>query len=118
MHLTYLVVTAFAALMNAYAAALNFARAESVQAVANRLGIAHRWMLPFGVLLAAGAVGLLVGTAAREIGMAAAIGLIMYFMCAVTAHMRAHDTQVGGALFFLLVAIAALVTNVADRRPW
>lgn len=118
MHITYLVVTAFAALMNGYAATLNFVRAESVIAVADRLQIAHRWMLPFGILLAFGAVGLLVGTAVPAVGMAAAIGLVLYFICAVAAHLRAHDTQVGGALFFLLIATAALVANVAYHDPW
>lgn len=118
MHITYLVVTALAALMNGYAATLNFAHAESVEAVADRLQIARRWMLPFGILLASGAVGLLVGLAVPAVGMAAAGGLIGYFICAVAAHLRAHDRQVGGALFFLLLAAAALVTNIAYRNPW
>lgn len=115
---TYLVVTAFAALMNGVAATLNFARAESVVAVADRLRIARRWMLPFGILLISGAVGLLVGTVVPAVGRAAAIGLVLYFVCAVTAHLRAHDRQVGGALLFLLVAAAALVTDIACRNPW
>lgn len=118
MRITYLVVTAFVALMNGYAATLNFVRAESVEAVADRLQIAHRWMLPFGILLASGAVGLLIGTVVPAVGVAAAIGLVLYFICAVAAHLRAHDNQVGGALFFLLMATAALVTNVAYRKPW
>lgn len=118
MHITYLVVTAFAALMNGYAATLNLVRAESVIAVADRLQIAHRWMLPFGILLAFGAVGLFVGTAVPAVGMSAAIGLVLYFICAVAAHLRAHDNQVGGALFFLLIATAALGTNIAYRKPW
>lgn len=117
MRITYLVVTCFAALMNGYAAMLSFARAESVEAVADRLQIAHRWMLPFGILLAAGAVGLLVGTAVPAVGMSAAIGLCLYFSCAVAAHLRAHDTQVGGALFFLLMAAAALVANLGYDQP-
>lgn len=118
MHITYLVVTAFVALMNGCAATLNLVHAESVEAVADRLQIAHRWMVPFGFLLAAGAVGLLVGTAVPAVGIAAAIGLVLYFICAVATHVRAHDNQIGGALFFLLMATSALVTNVADHGSW
>jgi uncharacterized membrane protein YjjP (DUF1212 family) len=115
MHITYLVVTTLAAFMNGYAATLSLIGAESVKAVSDRLQSSRRWMLPFGVLLASGAVGLLVGLAVPVLGAAAAVGLTVYFICAVTAHLRAHDAQVGGALFFLLVAMAALVIDVAYR---
>lgn len=118
MRITYLVVTTLAALMTGYAAALSLIGAESVKAVADRLQISQRWMLLFGVLLASGAVGLLVGIAVPVLGAAAALGLICYFICAVTAHLRAHDSKIGGALFFLLLAVSALVTNVAYRNPW
>lgn len=118
MYITYVVVTTLAALMNGYAATLNFVGAESVKAVADRVQVSQRWMVPFGILLASGAVGLLLGMAVPVLGSAAAIGLILYFICAVSAHLRAHDTQIGGAMFFLLLAVAALVTNVAYRDPW
>jgi hypothetical protein len=34
-------------------------------------------------------------------------------MCAVAAHLRVGDRQIGGAVFFLLLATAALTTDVA-----
>jgi hypothetical protein len=113
MHATYLVATILAALANGYAAALNFAGAESVKVVADRVRVSQVWMVPFGTLLAAGAVGLVTGLAVPALGMAAAIGLVLYFMCAVTAHLRAGDRAVGGAVFFLLLAVAALTTDLA-----
>lgn len=117
MNTTYLIATTLAALMNGYAATLNFIGASSVKAVADRLQIGQRWMLPFGVLLASGSAGLLIGIVVPVIGAAAALGLVLYFIGAVTAHLRAHDTQVGGACLFLLLAVAALVTNIAYRNP-
>ena len=118
MHVTYLVITLLAALANGYAASLNFAGAESVEVVADRVRVSRGWMVPFGALLASGAVGLLTGLAVPALGTAAAIGLVLYFVCAVSAHLRVRDRHVGGAVFFLLLAAAALITDVAYRNHW
>jgi DoxX-like family len=118
MHVTYLVTTLLAALANAYAAALDFVGAESVKVVTDRVEVSQRWMVPLGTLLASGAVGLLAGFAVPALGTAAAIGLVLYFICAVTAHLRVGDHQIGGAVFFLLLAVAALATNLAYRNRW
>jgi hypothetical protein len=118
MQVTYLVVTILVALANGYAAALNFVGAESVKVVADRVQVSRGWMVPLGTLLAAGAVGLLTGFAVPVLGTAAAIGLVVYFICAVTAHLRVRDRQIGGAVFFLLLAVAALTTDVAYHNRW
>jgi hypothetical protein len=112
MHGAYLAITIMAALANGYAAVLNFARAESVKVVADHVQVSQRWMIPFGGLLAAGAIGLLIGLAAPVLGDVAAIGLILYFICAVSAHIRARDPGFGGAVFFLALAACALVANL------
>jgi DoxX-like family len=118
MHVIYLVTTIPAALANGYAASLDFVGAESVSAVADRVHVSRGWMVPLGVLLASGAVGLLAGLAAPALGTAAAIGLVLYFICAVTTHLRVRDRQIGGAVFFLFLAAAALTTNVAYHNYW
>ena len=118
MHVTYLVTTILAALANGYAASLNFVGAESVKVVADRVQVSRQWMLPFGTLLASGAIGLLTGLAVPALGTAAAIGLVLYFICAVTAHLRVRDRQIGGAVFFLFLAVAALTTDLAYRNRW
>jgi len=118
MHLAYLVVTIAAALANGYAAALDLAGAESVKLVADRVQVSRQWMVPLGMLLASGAVGLLAGLAVPALGAAAATGLVLYFICAVSAHLRVGDRQLGGAVFFLLLAIAALSSDLAYRGRW
>jgi uncharacterized membrane protein len=118
MHVIYLITTILAALANGWAACLNFVGAESVKVVADRVQVSRRWMVPLGTLLASGAVGLLTGFAVPALGTAAAIGLAVYFICAVPAHVRVHDRQIGGAVFFLLLAAAALTTDVAYRNHW
>jgi hypothetical protein len=118
MYITYLVITGLAALANGYAASLNFVRAESVRVVADRLQMSRKWMIPLGALLATGAAGLLVGLAVPVLGKAAAIGLVVYFICALSAHIRAHDRGVGGAVAFLMLAVAALITNIGYHNHW
>jgi hypothetical protein len=113
MYIFYLVITIVAALANAYAASMNFAGAESVKVVADRVRVSQRWMIPFGILLAAGAGGLLLGLVVPVLGAAAAACLVLYFICALSAHIRAHDRGVGGAISFLVLAAAALAATLA-----
>ena len=118
MHIPYVAVTIVAALANGYAASLDFAGAESVKLVADRVQVAHRWMFPLGLCLAGGAAGLLLGLAFPVLGTAAAIGLVLYFICALCAHIRVGDCHVGGAISFLILAVAALATNLAYYNHW
>jgi hypothetical protein len=118
MHIAYLVVTGAAALMNGFAASMNFVGAKFVRAVADTVQVSQKWMVPLGTLLAAGAAGLLIGIVVPALGAAAAIGLVTYFICALQAHFRVRDYNVSGAITFLLLAIAALVTNVGYHQHW
>jgi len=118
MYALYVVETILVALANGYAASLDFVGAESVKLVADRVQVSRRWMMPLGVLLASGAAGLLAGFAVPALGTAAAIGLIAYFICAVSAHLRVGDRGIAPAVFFLLLAASALATNLADHKHW
>src|SRR5438067_13276234 len=111
----YLIITIVAALANAYAASLNFVGADSVKVVADRVRVSERWMIPFGMLLAVGAGGLLAGLAVPMLGAAAAAWLVVYFVCALGAHIRAHDRGVGGAIGFLVLAATALAATLASH---
>ena len=112
MYTAYIAVTILVAIANGYAASLNFAGAESVRVVAEKVRVSQRWMIPFGILLASGAVGLLAGLAVPPLGMAAAAGLVVYFMCALSAHVRVRDPGVAGAVSFLVMALAALAVGI------
>jgi DoxX-like protein len=116
MHIAYLAVTILAALMNGYAATMNFIGAEFVKVVADEVQVSQRWMVPFGFLLALGALGLVVGIAEPALGVGAATGLVIYFICALAAHIRVRDRNVGGAITFLFLAIAALATSVGYHQ--
>jgi hypothetical protein len=112
MRILYILITCLTALMNGYAAYLNFSGAESVKAIADRVRVPRSWMVRLGTLQVCGAVGVLAGFALPWLGAAAGVGLVVYFICAVTAHLRVGDRQIGGAVFFLAVSVAALSTNL------
>jgi hypothetical protein len=112
MRLLYILTTCLAALVNGYAAYLNFSGAESVKAIADRVRVPRSWMVRLGTLQVCGAVGLLAGFALPWLGAAAGVGLVVYFICAAAAHLRVGDRQIGGALFFLALSAAALSTNL------
>lgn len=118
MHVSYVVTTILAAVATGYAACLNFVGAEPVTLAADRVQVSRSWIVPLGAVLASGAIGLLTGFAVPTLGMAAAIGLVVYFICAVTAHLRVRDRQLGSAVFFLFLTGAALMTDVAYHNHW
>lgn len=118
MHIAYAVTTLLAAFATGYAASLNFVGAESVKVVADNVHVSQKWMIPFGILLAAGGLGLLIGLAVPVLGAAAGIGLVAYFVCALVVHFRAGDLHIAGAVSFLVLVGAALATHLAYRTPW
>ena len=65
----------------------------------------------------AGALGLLVGIWWPPLGVAAGIGLVLYFVGAVASHLRVGDVKgIGPAAFMLAVAAAALVMRILASR--
>ncbi len=117
----YVAVTVVAAIAYAYAAVLNFTHNKSIAETAERLHVPVSWQVPLGFPLAAGSLGLVAGFAIPVLGTAAACGLVLYFLCAAGAHIRARDTRllawVNWAAFFAL-AVAALVVGPAYHGPW
>jgi hypothetical protein len=80
-------------------------------------GIPESWLtFPIGTLKTAGAIGLLLGVIGVPlVGTAAAIGLILFFVCAAYTHIRVSDysqTFFLGSCFFLPLAIASLVLGL------
>ena len=80
-------------------------------------GVPESWLVfPIGIPKLAGALGLLLGVlGVPYIGTAAAIGLILYFVCAVYTHVRVSDYSfqfylAAGA--FLPLAVATLVLGL------
>ncbi|MCU1639784.1 MAG: putative rane protein [Nocardia sp.] len=77
-------------------------------------GVPRSWWTWLGTAKAAGAVGLLVGFFVPAIGIAAAIGVILYFAGAVITTIRAHSYKTTVyPVMYMAPAIATLVLQVA-----
>lgn len=78
------------------------------------LGVPERLVPVLGLLEIAGTAGLLIGVWVLPLGVAAAIGLTLYFAGAVIAHLRHHDRlkDFAPAVLLFAVAIATLVLEM------
>jgi hypothetical protein len=118
MFAAYAVVTILAILANAFSGIAAIAHFRSILPGMVRAGVPESWLtFPIGTLKTAGAAGLLIGlVGVPVIGAAAAIGLILFFVCAVYTHVRASDysPQFGLANGFLALAVASLALGVAS----
>jgi hypothetical protein len=113
MFAAYLTVTALAAAANIFSALCDFVRYKQVSIAMAKAGVPETWMTSLGILKAAGALGLLAGIAVQPVGVAAAIGLTLFFITAIVIHIRAHDYSLGPAILFLSLAISALALRLA-----
>lgn len=113
----YAVIAAVTIAANASIAVADLARARFVLANMDEVGVPRSWLAPLGILKAAGAAGLLLGLLGlRALGMAAAIGLVVFFAGALATHVRArvfHNIAFPGAFFALAIATAVLAVAAA-----
>jgi hypothetical protein len=112
MFTTYVIVTIVAATVNLWAASNDFTRAEWVLDNMTRLGVSHSQLAPLGALKIAGAIGLLVGIAVPPVGIAAATGLVLFFVGAIVTVLRARWYAHFYPIPFLLLAAAALALRL------
>src|SRR5919204_4703035 len=117
MYTAYVVVTLLAIAANPFSGVAALVHFQPILPGMVKAGVPESWLtFPIGTLKTAGAVGLLLGVLGVPlIGTAAAVGLILFFVCALYTHMRAGDysPQFGLAIGFLLLAVAALVLDLA-----
>lgn len=114
MFATYVVVTVAAAAANGYAASVDLRRVDWVMANMARNGVPPSWAFPLGAAKALGAAGLVVGVAVPLIGVAAAVGLVLFFLGAVLTVLRAGwYAHLPEPATFLLLAAASLALRLA-----
>ncbi|MQA60766.1 MAG: DoxX family protein [Actinophytocola sp.] len=116
MFTAYVVVTAITVGANVAIVVADFARARFVVDNSIEVGVPQSWLPYLGTLKGAGAVGLILGLAGVPvIGIAAAIGLVLFYIGAVAAHVRArvfYNIAFPGG--FLALAVGSLVIGLAQ----
>lgn len=118
MFAAYVVVTVTMIVATAGIAFADLAGARFVQVNSAEVGLSPSWIPLLGWLKAAGAVGLLLGILGLSlVGLAAAAGLVLFFIGAIAAHVRSrvfHNIAVPAA--YLALAIGSF-TLAAVQSP-
>jgi len=114
MHIAYLAITVVFALMVAYSGVGKIRRDPlPVKVVHETVGLPLKYFPVLAACEFAGAVGLVAGIWWPLLGIAAGIGLVIYFVGAIVAHLRVGDVKgIGAAAFMLLLAAGALGLRV------
>lgn len=107
----YLAVTLLAIAANGFSGIAALVHFRPILAGMAKAEVPESWLtFPIGTLKTAGALGLAAGLVLRPIGVSAAIGLVLFFVCAVYTHIKASDysAQFGLAIGFLGLNVVAL----------
>jgi hypothetical protein len=113
MSIAYLAVTAVTVLATGGIGAAAAARAPFVVAFMHEVGVPESWLPKLAALKLAGALGLLAGLAVQPIGIAAGVGLVLYFVGAVSTHIRARViSSIGFPATYLGLSTASLALAI------
>ena len=92
MDVALIVVSSLLAALVSFSAALKLSHRPGVVESYRTAGVPESWLNGLAALLLVAAVGLVVGIWWPIAGLAAAGGLVIYFLLAVGFHIRANDT--------------------------
>ena len=109
MFIIYIIVTIVTVAANVFAAVVDFRHPQWVVDNITRWGGSQSWLFTLGALKAAGALGLMIG-----IGVAAATGLVLFFVGAIVVVTRARwYSHLPWPATYLFLAVASLVLRLA-----
>ena len=114
MHTAYLAITLVFALMVTFSGVGKIRRDPiPVKVVHETVGLPLKYFPLLAACEFGGAVGIVVGIWWPPIGIAAGIGLVLYFVGAVVSHLRVGDVKgIGAAVFMLVLAAGTLALRV------
>ncbi len=119
MNTAYLVITILLAAMAVFSG-LGKIRddAHQVRVIHEIVGVPLNYFSFLAACEFAGALGLVLGIWWPLLGVAAGIGLVLYFVGATLAHLRVGDVKgIGPPAFLFVVAAAALALRVLTYSP-
>ncbi|MEV5649616.1 DoxX family protein [Nocardia sp. NPDC052254] len=107
MNIAYYVVGVVAALWVGFSGYSLFTKQKFVVEPLEQYGVPRSWWNWLATAKSAGALGLIVGFAIPAIGIAAAIGLILYFLGATATALRARSYQTSIFPVLYIIPVAA-----------
>ncbi|MFX0573649.1 DoxX family protein [Nocardia nepalensis] len=114
MSIAHVVVTIVAAVWVAFSAVSMYQKAKWVVEPLAEYGVPQSWWPWLATAKAAGSVGLLVGLVVPVIGIAAAAGLVLYFLGAVVTVVRARSySHIPYPVMYLVPVAAAVALGAA-----
>ena len=118
MGIAYLVITILLAAMVTFSGIGKVRRDRRiVQVIHEVVGVPLKYFPLLAACEFAGALGAVLGIWWPFLGMAAGIGLVIYFVGASVSHLRVGDVKgIGPAAFMLVVAAAALALRILTYR--
>jgi uncharacterized membrane protein YphA (DoxX/SURF4 family) len=118
MGIAYLVITIFLAAMVTFSGIGKLRHdPHIVQVIHEVVGVPMKYFPLLAACELAGAFGLVLGIWWPLLGVAAGIGLVLYFVGACVSHLRVGDVKgIGPAAFILVVAAAALALRLLSGK--
>lgn len=117
MHVDYIAVAGVLTAILALSARMKLVRDErAVDVIGGVVGVPLRAFPVLALIETAGGVGVLAGIWLKPLGVAAAAGLVTYFLTAIASHLRVRDLgaeHVFPAVLLLVMSVAALALRLA-----
>jgi hypothetical protein len=112
--MAYLIVTLLFAAIVAFSGLGKIRRdPQIVHVICEVVGVPLKYLSLLAAAELACALGLVLGIWWPSLGVAASIGLVLYFVGAIVSHLRVGDVKgVGPAAFLLAVAVGALALRI------
>jgi hypothetical protein len=119
METTYLVITAIFALMVMFSGLGKIRRDPRImRSIHEVVGVPLKYFPLLAACEFAGALGVVLGIWWPYLGVAAGIGLVIYFVGAIMSHLRVGDIKgIGPAAFMLMVSAGALTMRILTYKP-
>ena len=114
MNLTLIIVSIFLGVAVTFSAFGKIKRIPSAVEAIARVGVKEKQYNQLATLELLGSLGLLIGIWIKAIGVAASIGIALYFLGAIASHARIKDSlaKMFPALFLFLISAANLYLQI------
>ena len=112
----FVILSVLIALIALASAALDFKGAPQIKELMRRLQYRPGFERFLGAIKVLGALGLLIGLGIHGLGVAAALGFLIYFILAVRAHRSIGDTpkETGPAVVLAALSLLTVITGLAS----